>query len=85
MSLCRYSFHTWISLALIGTVWLGMVYSKEMDNQTMEQMFTHAVLGTFGVNDILTANNVSRMIDSCGKVMDFTTFNKVRTYFRKFL
>ncbi|KAM5193993.1 metal cation symporter ZIP8 [Mantella aurantiaca] len=69
------SLDTWLSLTLIVAVWLGIAYCE--DNLTMEQRFSQAVLQTFGVNDILTANNVSRMVDSCGKTTEFHThFNE---------
>ncbi|XP_018414483.1 PREDICTED: zinc transporter ZIP8 [Nanorana parkeri] len=77
MSHCGHSLNAWLSLALVVAVWLGMAHSEGMHNLTIEQNFTHAVLHTYGVNDILTANNVSGMVDSCGKAMDFRThFNK---------
>lgn len=67
-----HSLDAWLFLALVVAVWLGMANA-----QNMTQEFTQAILDTFGLNGTLTANNVSRMVDSCGTMMEFQTqFNQ---------
>lgn len=71
-----HSLDAWLFLALVVAVWLGMANA-----QNMTQEFTQAILDTFGLNGTLTANNVSRMVDSCGTMMEFQTqFNQVRRF-----
>ncbi|KAM9330491.1 metal cation symporter ZIP8 [Gastrophryne carolinensis] len=68
----------WLTLAFALTLRMGVADSQgTLNSTTMEQDFIQAVFDTYGINDILTASNVTKMVSSCGAPAEFqANYNK---------